>query len=128
MQLRSADKPTCQGADRCLVEAEDAALAAREQIGAYAAGDIGGQRGLGSGLFQLRTHRLGFRSAIGIGTDRIAVAADVNGTGVSSASDLLSRLGSDAAGDTVLELGSGNTVTLIGVSHTDVTVDSIVLT
>ncbi|WP_281685269.1 hypothetical protein [Thalassobaculum salexigens] len=56
------------------------------------------------------------------------MAADVNGTGVSSASDLLSRLGSDAAGDTVLELGSGNTVTLIGVSHTDVTVDSIVLT
>jgi len=55
---------------------------------------------------------LGFSRAEG---DVIAVAADVNGTGVASAADLLALLSSDAAGNAVLDLGAGNTVILMGV-------------
>ena len=54
----------------------------------------------------------GFSAADG---DLIAVAADVNGTGIATAADLLARLTADANGDAVLDLGSGNTVTLLGV-------------
>ena len=48
--------------------------------------------------------------------DVIAVAAGVNGTGIGEAGDLLARLASDSAGDAVLDLGAGNSVTLVGVA------------
>jgi autotransporter-associated beta strand protein len=51
--------------------------------------------------------------------DVIAVAADVNGTGIASAADLLARLTADPNGDAVLDLGSGNTLTLMGVRTTE---------
>ena len=45
----------------------------------------------------------------------IAVSINVNGTGVASAADLLSRLTTDTAGNALLDLGAGNGITLIGV-------------
>lgn len=51
--------------------------------------------------------------------DVIAVAANVNGTGIASAADLLARLTTDPNGDAVLDLGSGNTLTLMGVRTTE---------
>lgn len=57
------------------------------------------------------------------GGDFIAVAANANGTGVATVSDLLARLTADANGDVVLDLGSGNTVTLMGVPFAAATAD-----
>lgn len=74
-------------------------------------GGLGGDRvavGDGSGADTVS----GFSSTEG---DVIAVASDVNGSGVESAADLLARLTTDAGGNAVLDLGSGNSITLMGV-------------
>lgn len=55
--------------------------------------------------------------------DRIVIAAGVNGTGISSASDLLVRLFVDAGGKAALDLGGGNVVTLAGVAPGSATAD-----
>ncbi|RKQ73502.1 S8 family serine peptidase [Oceanibaculum indicum] len=52
----------------------------------------------------------------GIGRDRIEVSQGINGTNISTAADLLALVASDIAGNAVLDLGSGNHVTLVGVA------------
>ena len=54
-----------------------------------------------------------FSSAEG---DVIAVAINANGTGVARAADLLARFTTDASGNALLDLGAGNSVTLIGIN------------
>lgn len=73
--------------------------------------------GLGSDRFALGSGDgadsiSGFSQAEG---DVIAVATDVNGTGIASAADLLALLTADGDGNAFLDLGGGNTVTLLGV-------------
>ncbi|WP_420564761.1 DUF4347 domain-containing protein [Thalassobaculum sp.] len=55
--------------------------------------------------------------------DLIQIAAGINGTGIASAADLLGRLSADASGNTLIDLGAGNTVTLIGVPPSSATTD-----
>lgn len=52
----------------------------------------------------------------GRGNNRIEVSQNINGTGISSEAELLALLSSDASGNTVLDLGGGNNVTLIGIA------------
>jgi hypothetical protein len=66
-----------------------------------------------------------FSSAEG---DVIAVAAGINGTGIASTADLLTRLTADTSGNAVLDLGSSNTVTLIGVDPDTLTTANFLLT
>ncbi|WPZ35013.1 DUF4347 domain-containing protein [Thalassobaculum sp. OXR-137] len=65
-----------------------------------------------------------FSSAEG---DMIAIAAHVNGSGVARAADLLNGVTTDASGNAVLDLGSGNTVTLIGVGPTGLSASDFLL-
>jgi|GEM_PF-391341 len=67
----------------------------------------------------------GFSSSEG---DVIAIAANVNGTGIASVADLPARLSTDSHGDAVLDLGAGNTVSLLGVRAADASADWFVLT
>ena len=48
--------------------------------------------------------------------DRYEIETNINGTGVSSGADMLSRIADDAAGQAVLDLGNGNSITFQGVS------------
>jgi len=48
--------------------------------------------------------------------DRIRLGANINGTGVTTAEQMLSRIGVDATGNAVIDLGAGSSVTLIGVA------------
>ena len=57
----------------------------------------------------------------------IAVSINVNGTGVASAADLLSRLTTDTAGNALLDLGAGNSITLIGVPPASLSTGDFVL-
>jgi serralysin len=43
--------------------------------------------------------------------DRFLIETNINGTGVRTGADMLSRISNNAAGDAVIDLGSGNTVT-----------------
>ncbi|MBO6562328.1 MAG: calcium-binding protein [Nisaea sp.] len=57
------------------------------------------------------------------GTDRILVAANINGLPVTEAADLAVRISSDATGNAVIDLGGGNVVTIDGLSATDLVRD-----
>ncbi|UUX51299.1 calcium-binding protein [Nisaea acidiphila] len=57
------------------------------------------------------------------GTDMILVASNINGLQVTEASDLLDRISSDATGNAVIDFGSGNLVTIDGLSATDLAND-----
>ena len=46
-----------------------------------------------------------------LGEDVILVRSDINGTGIQSGTDFLSRLSTDADGNAVIDLGDGNTLT-----------------
>ena len=48
--------------------------------------------------------------------DKIEVKTNINETGVSSGSDMLSRISDDDGGQAVIDLGDGNTITFQGVS------------
>jgi Ca2+-binding RTX toxin-like protein len=48
--------------------------------------------------------------------DRYDIQTNINGTGVSTGADMLSRITDDASGQAVLDLGNGNSVTFEGVS------------
>ena len=48
--------------------------------------------------------------------DRYQIETNINGTGVSSGADMLSRIADDAAGQAVIDLGGGNSITFQGVS------------
>ena len=61
---------------------------------------------------------VGFASAEG---DVIAVVANVNGTGIATADDLLALLFVDNLGNAMLRLGGGHTVVLAGVPPSSVT-------
>jgi serralysin len=54
--------------------------------------------------------------------DAIQIAANINGTGIADASDLLSRI-TYSGGDAVIDLGSGNTITIDSVSANTLTAD-----
>ena len=45
--------------------------------------------------------------------ERLYIARDINGTGVTSGADLLDRLSDNAAGQAVLDLGGGHNVTFL---------------
>jgi len=57
------------------------------------------------------------------GSDRILVAANINGLPVTEAADLALRISSDAAGNAVIDLGGGNVVTIDGLNATDLVRD-----
>lgn len=61
------------------------------------------------------------------GGNRIEVSQGINGTAVTNAADLLALLSSDAAGNTVLDLGSDNNVTLVGVAAASLAEDHFVI-
>lgn len=48
------------------------------------------------------------------GSDSILIAQDINGLSVATPEDLVDRISSDAAGNAVIDLGSGNVVTIDG--------------
>ncbi|WPZ34021.1 DUF4347 domain-containing protein [Thalassobaculum sp. OXR-137] len=62
-----------------------------------------------------------------IGQDVLAVAAGVNGSGIATTADLLARLTDDGAGNALLDLSAGNSVTLIGVSASQLGTDSFLI-
>lgn len=53
------------------------------------------------------------------GTDIIRIASNINGLSVSSATDFLTRISSDASGNAVIDLGGGNQVTVVGLTATN---------
>ena len=59
--------------------------------------------------------------------DLLSIAADINGTGIASTTDLLLRLSNDGSGNAVLDLGAGNSITLIGVDATSLSASSFIL-
>ncbi len=66
-------------------------------------------------------------SGFSIGEDVIAVAAGLNDTGIASTADLLTRIGADSNGDATLDLGAGNTVTLIGIAPASLSASDFML-
>lgn len=54
--------------------------------------------------------------------DLVRIAKNINGSGITSASQLADRIADDG-GDAVLDLGHGDTITLVGVSADDVQAD-----
>lgn len=62
-----------------------------------------------------------------LGVDRLMVAVNVNGTAVASADHLLARLFDDGSGNAVLDLGSGNSVTLVGLAANQLGTDSFLI-
>ena len=56
------------------------------------------------------------------GSDMLQIASDINGTGVHSAEDVAARA-TTVGGNTVIDLGHGDTVTLVGVTADDVQAD-----
>lgn len=79
----------------------------------------------------LGTDQFVFRSDSGVdviydfvkGQDTIVVAANINDLAVTTASDLVERVSSDASGNAVIDFGSGNVVTIDGVSATELVGD-----
>ena len=61
-----------------------------------------------------------------VGVDAIQVAANVNGTGVASAADVLARATS-VGSDTLIDLGGGNAIHLSGVALSSLSADDIVI-
>jgi serralysin len=55
--------------------------------------------------------------------DSVAIVADVNGSGISTAWDALARIGEDGSGDAVLDLDNGNLVVFSGVPPGALTAD-----
>ncbi len=62
------------------------------------------------------------------GIDRLEIAANLGGNGLTTASAVLSRATTDVVGNVTFNLGNGNEVTLLGVSQGDITVQSITMT
>lgn len=62
-----------------------------------------------------------------IGVDTLRVAANANGSGIASADHLLARLFNDGEGNTVLDLGGGHSVTLVGLSADQFGSDSFLI-
>jgi hypothetical protein len=54
------------------------------------------------------------------GSDLLQIASNINGLPVSSPADLAGNVSSDVDGNAVLDLGNGDTVTLVGVDAQDV--------
>ena len=48
--------------------------------------------------------------------DRVEIQTNINGTGVASGADMLARITDNAAGQAVIDLGDGNTITYENVS------------
>ena len=48
--------------------------------------------------------------------DKFEIQTNINGTGLSTGAEMLARITDDAAGQAVIDLGSGNTITFQGVS------------
>lgn len=61
------------------------------------------------------------------GQDTIGVSANINGTGIASADDMLSRVSSDGSGNAMLDLAEGNSVTLIGVAPSQIDAASFLI-
>lgn len=81
--------------------------------------------GSGADIFDIDTD--GGRDRItdfdGDAGDRLRVAANINGTGITTTAQLLDRLAADGEGYAVFDLGGGNAVTLVGRATGDVTAD-----
>lgn len=63
-----------------------------------------------------------------VGTDTIRVTAGLNGSGIETSADMLSRITTLDDGSAQIDLGDGNTVTLSGVSGSALTEASFVVT
>ena len=55
--------------------------------------------------------------------DVIQLSGNINGTNIATFDDILSRLTEDAVGNAVLDLGGGNTVTLVGLHLSNLATD-----
>ncbi|MEQ8587316.1 MAG: DUF4347 domain-containing protein [Thalassobaculaceae bacterium] len=62
-----------------------------------------------------------------IGEDLLAVSTDINGTGIATAADLSARAVDDGAGNTLVDLGGGNSVTLVGIGAAQISSDSFLI-
>ena len=56
------------------------------------------------------------------GSDMLQIASDINGTGVASAEDVAARA-TTVGGNAVVDLGHGDTLTLVGVTAVDIQAD-----
>ncbi|WP_292883691.1 DUF4347 domain-containing protein [Nisaea sp.] len=62
-----------------------------------------------------------------VGEDVIGVSANINGSGIASASEMLTRIVADGSGNAVIDLAAGNSVTLIGVAPSQLGADSFLI-
>lgn len=58
--------------------------------------------------------------------DVIQLSANINGTGIATFDDIVTRLTDDAVSIAVLDLGGGNTVTLLGVHLSSLATDDFI--
>ena len=52
---------------------------------------------------------------------RIRIQANINGTGIATADDVIQRITADATGNAVVDLGVGNSVQLVGIAPSQLT-------
>ncbi len=75
--------------------------------------------GAGSDVFQFTTGEAGAAEVIedfASGEDTVAILANINGSGIASAADILARTADNDSGAAVIDLGGGQTITLVGTS------------
>ncbi len=58
--------------------------------------------------------------------DTIFLASNINGTGITGFADLAGRLSDDVSGNAVIDLGGGNSVTLVGVQSSNLAADDFI--
>ena len=56
-----------------------------------------------------------------LGTDLLQIAANINGGGISNFAAIDAALSDDASGNAVIDIGSGHSITLIGIRSSDLT-------
>jgi hypothetical protein len=79
--------------------------------------------GAGNDIFAFRTD-----SGVDVITDfsagdAIHIDHNINGLSLTSPGDLSDRIANDASGNAVLDLGNGNTVTIVGLSADQIRID-----
>jgi len=55
--------------------------------------------------------------------DMIQLVSGLNGSGIADFADLSARIGDAASGDAVIDLGGGNSITLVGVPSSSLSAD-----
>lgn len=62
-----------------------------------------------------------------LGEDLLVVSANINGTGIATADSLLARAFDNGFGSTLIDLGDGNSVTLVGIAAAELSTDSFLI-